>query len=472
MALAAIVMGAALLVWPAILNGYPILFSDTGAFLAQSLVPLMIWDKPWVYGPLLHLFHWRVTLWLPLAAQGLMVSHLLWLTGRVVWGPRPLAHVAITAFAAVATTAPFTIALLMPDVFTAAIVLAIFLLGFGADRLGRWEMLWAGLVATLGIAAHLSHLPVAAAVIVIGILLRRKLRPGLRMAAPLGAALLLLLGTNLAGHGRLSLSPHGATFLLARLQADGPAARTIAALCPDRGWYLCDFTAWLPMDSDAFLWEPGSPMNRDAAGNDRFLGGALLSAEAREIVRETVLREPTAVIRAMAINTLRQAVTAGAGDVIAQPWSDIDNATGSRIREFFPAAEAARYAASRQADRSLPGLVAPLRWVHALVLAGGILLALAAILRIIRRGDLRSLALVLIVLTAAAANAFAAGALSKPHHRYQARIAWLIPVVAVVALLPTPQPRQGGARRQTGSLSSPPRGAGARPPRGEGNAGR
>ena len=32
------------------------------------------------------LFHWRVTLWLPLAAQALMVSHLLWLAQRVLRG--------------------------------------------------------------------------------------------------------------------------------------------------------------------------------------------------------------------------------------------------------------------------------------------------------------------------------------------------------------------------------------------------
>jgi hypothetical protein len=55
---AAILLAALLLVWPAFLNGYPLLFSDTGAFLAQTVVPLMIWDKPWVYGPMLAAFHW------------------------------------------------------------------------------------------------------------------------------------------------------------------------------------------------------------------------------------------------------------------------------------------------------------------------------------------------------------------------------------------------------------------------------
>ena len=67
----AVAAGAALLAWPAFANGYPLMFSDTGAFLHQTLGPLMIWDKPWVYGPFLHLFHWRLTLWLPLAAQAL-----------------------------------------------------------------------------------------------------------------------------------------------------------------------------------------------------------------------------------------------------------------------------------------------------------------------------------------------------------------------------------------------------------------
>jgi hypothetical protein len=268
------------------------------------------------------------------------------------------------------------------------------------------------------------------------------------MAAPLAAALALLAGTNLVGHGVAALSPHGATFMLARLQADGPAARTISALCPDRGWYLCAFEGRMPMDSDLFLWDPASPMNRDAAGNPRFLGGALLSAEAREIVRETLRREPIAVARSMAANTLIQAVTAGAGDVIAQPWIDVETAAGSRVREFFPEAEVARYEASLQAARTLPGLVAPLGPLHAGLLAGGFALALAAGWRAFRSGRARALALVLCVLGGAAANAFATGGLSKPHHRYQARVAWLIPVVAIITVLPAPLPaRVASARR-------------------------
>ena len=159
MRLAAILAGALALVWPAFLNGYPLVFSDTGAFLHQTLGPLVIWDKPHVYGPLLHAFHWRVTLWGPVLAQGLMLSWLLWLAQRALRGTvRPALHLLACAGATLLTTAPFTIALLMPDVFAPAVLLALLLLAFAREALSRAEAWALGLLAAFGIAAHLSHL--------------------------------------------------------------------------------------------------------------------------------------------------------------------------------------------------------------------------------------------------------------------------------------------------------------------------
>ncbi|HEY4253649.1 MAG TPA: hypothetical protein VGM87_20745 [Roseomonas sp.] len=437
----AIAAGAAMLVWPAFVNGYPLLFSDTGGFLAQTLVPLMIWDKPWIYGPLLHLFHWRISLWLPLAAQALLASHLLWLTGRVLWGARPGRHLAVCAGAAALTTAPFTIALLMPDVFAPLVLLSFFLLGFAVDAaprtsaLSRPETIWIAVVATFGIAAHLSHIPLALALLVLGALMTRRMAPITRMAVPLAGALLLLLATNWVGHGRLSLSPHGATFLLARLQDDGPAARTIQAECPARGWYLCAFADRLPMDSDDFLWLPGSPVNRDAEGHARFLGGALLSPEAGEIVAETLRREPGAVATAMARNAARQLFMAQAGDTLVPDF--LEAAVGNRIRDYFPAAERARFDAALQPRGALPGAVAPFLLPHLPVLLLGLPLCLAGFWRAARAGDLRAFAFLLLVLGGVSANALATGALSKPHHRYEARILWLLPVAGAMVVMAT-----------------------------------
>lgn len=437
---AAIALGAVVLAWPAWFNGYPLVFSDTGGFLHQTLGPLMLWDKPYVYGPFLHLFHWRVSLWGPLAAQALIVSHLLWLTQRCVAGHAAArAHLAIAALVAAATPAPFTVALLMPDVFAPVVVIALVLLGTARARLGRGETAWLALLATVAIASHLSHLPLAMAVLaVLAALDLMRGRPGRDLAlaaAPLAAAVLLLLGTNLAGHGRMSLSPHGATFLLARLQADGPASDTLRARCPQAGWYLCAFVDRLPMDSDAFLWSPDSPVNRDAQGQPRFLGGALISAEAAVIVGETLRRDPLGVAAAALRNTVAQLGHFGIGDTLGDDWLAVT--VGRRLADGFPPREAAAFAAAPQARGELRAALPP--WIDAahvpVLLLALPALAFAAI-RAAQAGDRVALALALCVAAGIVANAAVAGGLSKPHARYQARIVWLLPAAAMLLLLP------------------------------------
>jgi hypothetical protein len=427
--LGAVLAGGLLLLWPAVLNGYPLVFSDTGAFLHQTLGPLMIWDKPWVYGPMLHGIHWRLTLWLPALAQGVMLSWLVWLTQRAVRGRASApAHLWLLAGLAALTATPWVASLLMPDLFAPAIVLALFLLASGT--LSRAERAGLLLLATLGIAAHLSHLPLAAALVLLLALLRRAWLP----AVPLAAALALLLATNLVGHGRLALSPYGASFLLARLQADGPATRTLRAACPAAGWELCGAVARLPMDSDDFLWHPDSPLNRTAGGQARDFGSVALAPEARAILAETFRREPLGVAAAMLANALRQLAMAKVGDALVPDHLAVTVA--ARLAQGFPVAEQARFAASLQAQGTLPAaaepLLAPQRWV---LLLGGAL-ALLAWRRSALWGDRQRLALVLCVLVGVSANAFATGALSGPHHRYQARIAWLLPLAGVLCWRP------------------------------------
>jgi hypothetical protein len=434
--LLAILAGGALLLWPALLNGYPLLFSDTGAFLHQTLGPLMIWDKPWIYGPFLHAFHWQVTLWGPAAAQGLIVSWLLWLVQRVLRGGASAAwHVLLCAGVAALTTAPFSAALLMPDIFAPVTVLSLFLLGIGRASLARWESSLIGLIGAVAIASHLSHVPLALAMVVMTLLLTLRLRPALRAALPLLAAVALLLGTNVVGHGRVSLSPHGATFLLARLIADGPAARTIAAECPGRGWYLCGWAGRLPEDSDLFLWAPDSPVNRDAEGRDRFLGGALLSDEAREIVAATLAREPLAVAAAMARNAARQTLMVSAGDTL--PPDHFPAAVAPRIREGFPPAEVARFEAALQARGELAQALEPMLPVAPWMVLAAVIAAPVALFRAAAKGRGMAARFLLIAIVALGANALATGGLSKPHLRYQARIAWLLPFALAVAVLPS-----------------------------------
>jgi hypothetical protein len=63
-----------------------------------------------------------------------------------------------------------------------------------------------------------------------------------------------------------------------------------------------------------------------------------------------------------------------------------------------------------------------------------VVLGLYCLWRAILLRDMRALALLLLVCAGVLANAFATGALSKPHYRYQTRIAWLLVIPPLVLL--------------------------------------
>jgi hypothetical protein len=429
---AAVILGAALLIWPAIFNSYPLLFSDSGGFLHQTLGPLMLWDKPYVYGPFLHAFHWRISLWGPVIAQGVVLSHLLWLTQRTLRGnATPLWHIGLCAFAALATAAPFSVALLMPDIFAPIVVLGLFLLGFGGATLTRFERGYLLALVALGIAAHLAHLPLALGLCVVALLLRLWRYPVrlFAMVVPVMISVAALLATNAIGHGRIALSPYGSVFMLARLQEDGPATALLKARCPDAGWYLCAFTDRLPMSANDFLWAPNSPVNRDATGKPRFLGGMMLAPEAGQIVSETLRADPLGVARAMLGNALVQLGSFGIGDTLDN--AHFAAAVRPRIEQGFPARELAAFDQARQAQDVLKDALMPLHPFHLLV----VLLALPLLLWSAWRRQGLALALALFLLAAVLGNALICGGLSALHPRYGARIMWLLPVAALLCWL-------------------------------------
>jgi hypothetical protein len=406
-----VVAGALFLAWPTLLNLYPLVFSDTHAFLVQGGEPQMVWDKPFIYGPLLTLFHLRLTLWLPLAAQCLLVSHLLWLTRATVAPPTLRFHLALCAALATFSAAPWFTSLLMPDILAPALVLALFLLGFA--KLSTPLRLWLLLLATIAIASHLSYLPLALALTLLALLLRAHRS----ILVPLPAALALLLATNVIGHGKWAISPYGAVFALARLTTDGPAQAVLARECPRPDWKLCDWQGRFPADSDDFLWKEWAPVWST--------GGPIpLAPEASAIVRATILQEPAAVLKTALANTAHQLTRVALGDTLGNDWLE-SSITGS-LRAYFPAAEMARFRAGLQMNERLRPWAESLNPLHlAALLAGGIATAILAW----RRNRLAAM-----ILLALLANAAAAGALSRPHDRYQARIAWLVLVPALLTI--------------------------------------
>ncbi len=420
-ALRPLLLAAALLTWPAALNGYPLVFSDSGTYLSQALNRYLGWDRPVFYSFFMLPLHMGLTTWPVVATQALIAAWVLQVTVRVLLsGHSAWWLVALAAVLALVSPLPWFAAQLTPDLFTGLLVLALALLVLAPERLGRVEAMGLTALSAFAIAAHLSNLPLALGLLALLLPLRHWL--GARAAlggaglarvagAPIAAALALI-AVNLVGHGSASIAPYGNIFLLARVIEDGPGRDALARACPDAGWRLCAVRDRLPATADEFLWRPDSPL--DAAG-----GPKRVSAEADAIIAAAVRAEPARELTAMLRNTGRQLLRFNSGDGL-QSWPET---VTPWIKRDFPRFERAAYAASRQTigRRLLPEWMTMVHAGAAVGATAGLLVCLPGLLR--RRDIMAGVSMAVLVVLLG--NAAITGALSGPHDRYQSRVMWL-----------------------------------------------
>jgi hypothetical protein len=425
----AIPLAATLLIWPALWNGWPLVFSDTADYLWIWTTPGLRSIRPPAYGWLIGPLHLGRTLWPVIAAQALLIAWLLWLmlrrgglgTGWMLLG--------IAATLAVATGAPWFASWVMADALTAPMILAAALLALGG--LGRIEAVAVWLALTASAAVHLTHLPTLAAIIAVLAAIRLWQRDIGVIWSGLAAGLLALVAApmvnlvaNWLSTGTATLAFGSSLFLGARLVGDGLMQAYLSAHCPDPAWTLCADIAALPRDSDAFLWSPDSVVWRD---RDFFrLEGELAALNPRVIASH---------LGEFVLNGLRrgldQLVTARVGtDLSVRVNEDQQLLVRVVIPRFAdalgPAAGQALDAA-RQTNEEIAGTL-PARIAGTVSLLAVPVVALwFALDRAARRSPVAIVALA--VAAAALANAFAVGLGGAVHDRYAARLMWLFPLV-------------------------------------------
>ena len=454
-----ILLGAVLLLWPAAINGYPLVFSDSGTYLSQAVHHYLGWDRPVFYSLFMLPLHLTLTTWPVIVVQALLTSYTLHLLRRVLLpGVSAWWLVPLTAALAFATSLPWIAAQLMPDLFAGLLVLVLGLLAFASSLLARRERIWLTGFAAFMIAIHQSHLLLTMLLLPVLLAVRWWSARGamrdatLLLAAPV-LACVAMIAVNVIGHQRASVAPFSNVFTLARVIYDGPGMRVLVRDCPHMHWRLCPYLDRFPPTADEFLWLPDGPLNR--AG-----GAKLVSTEANTVIARAVAAEPGAALRAILGNTMQQLAEFASGDGL-EPWPR--TVTPWIVRDF-PRFEADTYLAARQTNglQLVPAWLGTLHWVVALLGVG--LCAVLMPVALHRRQRVGAfLALVLLVLPV---NAFIAGGLSGPHDRYQNRIMWLPPMLAALAIVTLLNP----ALAQAAPLQDPlqdgepakPRGRGAR----------
>ncbi len=427
------VLGTLLLLLPAFYNGYPLVYFDTGGYLERGFEWTPFPGRSLVYGLFM-----RATLaaggglWPLVLAQAALVAWLGLRTATLVEPAlRPADALALGGLAALVTGVPWYTAQAAPDFLSASLVLALYLAAYHWTHLTVAERWAVGCVVFLAVASHLSHIPLAAGLIVITAAVPAEWGRVRRLAALSMAGVVAVPLAAAVTTGEFRMTPGGTGFVFGRLVQDGIVARFLDDRCPSTEYRLCEHRAALPRTADEWLWTETSPLAR--------LGGwDAATPEMRRIAWESLLAYPAHHVASAARSTWDQLLLVRTGEGLDEVQHHTNYAVGRYLPQEVPA-----FAAALQQALALP--LGAINRVHVPVALGALALLLPSLALAFRRrwGGLAHLGLFTVV--ALLSNAFVCGALSNPHDRYQSRLIWL--AVFVVGLTAYRLLRESMARR-------------------------
>jgi hypothetical protein len=436
---AAILLGALFMMWPAIFNRYPLLYPDSMTYLesgppvARALFLHQISDyygmRSFIYSLGILPLHWNATLWPIVSLQALLTAYVIWLVVRSILPRRTvLWYLALVAFLSLLTSASWFVSLIMPDILGPLLYLCVYLLVFARDTLSRRERIAVAGVACWGVASHATHLILAAGICLLLAALWATFRKGFmsgrlkavgELAAIVVIAALAQVALNSYLYGKPSLNGERPPFLTARLIADGPGRWYLEQHCSEVKFAGCGHLRELRADSDQFLWaDDGVWRTSSSDAQEQML------REEIPFVLATLRTYPRAQLSKSALNFWQQLSAFEIG-------FDPNDWMVRQFDEVLPSGKA-RFLQSRQALNDLPFdfLSMIQNWT---VLTSLPVMVIFGIL-LWRRWTYGLAGLVLVIIPTVLANAFVTGVLSTVEDRYQSRVVWLIPFLAVTLI--------------------------------------
>jgi len=421
----AVMLSLALLLAPALWNGFALLQYDTGGYLAPWYDGRLHISRSVPYGLLLVAGQWP-DFWPVLVVQSVLTIWILALILRAHGlGNRPVLLLAVAAVLSFITTLPWLTAILLTDIFAGLGVLALYLLLLRDDTLNNVER--CGLLALVAVSAatHSATLIVLLGLLIVAAIVRladAARIPNTRLARAIAGMLLaglMVIAANWLVAGRLGWTPGGVALSFGRMLEDGIVKRYLDDHCPDANLRLCADKGHLPRDADDFFWGEGV---FDRLG--RFDG---FGDEMRRMALASLVDYPALQVKSIAGETAKQIamVETGAG-VVNWIWNTYDT-----IKTDVPAAAPAMLAARQQqhggiAFARINRFQVPAAW---LAMA---LLPFIAVLAWRRPGDRDIAEFAATATLAILGNALVFGALATAHNRYGARMVWIAALVGLV----------------------------------------
>jgi hypothetical protein len=307
----------------------------------------------------------------------------------------------------------------MPDILAGVGISASLVLTVFFERVRTSLRVALLLLIAFCITAHGSHLPIVVLSLAAGAAASSRLGSRTEIsllpraawfAGPVLLATVAMLATSYIAFGEFSLAPKRYPIQLARSVADGPGAWYLHDHCAIEHYAVCEvFGPNPPREVHDFLWGPNGVRYRATPDQmDR------IRAEEGTIVRRAALAYPAEQIGRSLGNGVLQLLEFGPGDLVF----------GQRM-------SGAERVSPVQVSLDRPGLRAAGKILTYASFIGSVVFL--AIIR--RRLTIAEISALGVVAAGLLANAAVCGALSGVADRYQGRVAWVLPAVAVMILL-------------------------------------
>jgi hypothetical protein len=422
-----------ILMLPALFNKFPLVYFDTGTYLAAAIHRFNPVDRPFHYSAFLYVLHLGRTLWPIVAAQAALTVAVLAILFDVSLGPlRALPMTALVALSAAVSSLPVLVSEVMPDLFTPLLVCSLAVLALHSPALTNLRKVFLYAVVLLAICVHQANFLIACALLLILVLLRSRLKPSLAgplIAVCVGFGLLILPGVVSRHHRSFSPTRGGSVIMMAKLLEDGIGFDYLNEKCKAIPFSIC---AELPIlqeerkivpnaDSlDFFLW--GGPL--DAAG-----GWEEVRKYAGLVDVACIFRYPGRFILASIRDSGRQSILLYTGEDIVRYGNDAYVST--TLKGDFPGPVYNQFQRSRQQSGSLNFLPISVMCICFVILS---VVVLGIFAKSLLAGDKEFAATILLLLAGFLVNALVMGTLGHPQNRYQNRVSCLIPLAAIMVV--------------------------------------
>lgn len=431
---ALILVGALVLLWTPLLNGYPVIHADSGTYIWSSVILNVPVDRPIGYSLLIRAASLVNSLWSVVVVQALATGYLMFRCAGLILPRHPrrdLLAFAILLLVTLLRSNSVFVGQILADLFMSWIFLGaiVFVL---TKR--TYERVAAGFLVVFALLTHNSSIYITLGVLLlVGLVMlvrqawrTRYLRAMAGLFLLTGIAVVVSLGLNWYLRAGVSVERGGATYMVSRLEQSDILIQVLDTYCPATQWKLCNYREVIRNRAGGrgawYLWSKDSPLSE--------LGWEASAAEHASILTYALRCCVGSLIQTSAFSSWRTFWIAFRTTTI-DPILPGTNAINA-IDKNYPHEVAAFQTSAQQQQRPIPIRLLPVDGLAQLALWLGFAVGLWVLAWRSNQPWLAGIWFALLVLLIV--NAIIVGTVGGTSIRNQERVFWLVPYLVLVSV--------------------------------------